>query len=283
MEGFAEVSPQVGVLDETALAEQMEDNPDEALGLLAELTGATDPELRRLARRMAARLFLDLSNHERPDGKGIGRLISTRYVAGTGDIDIDASLAAITEARASGELVDPEQLWIRSWARPTVAWCLVVDRSGSMNGQPLATAGLAAAAIAARQPREYAVLSFGRTVIAPKAMWETRSPDNVIERTLSLRGHGTTDVAAALRAAGWQLRFASAQRRVAVLLSDCRATEPGDIEAAARMVDELVVLAPEDDHAAAVELADLVGARWTTVAGPSSVPAAFDRILSPGF
>ncbi len=279
MEGFAEVSPEVGFLNEEALAEQMEENPDEALGMLAELTGATDPELRRLARRLAARLFLDLNNHERPDGKGVGRLVTTRYVDGVGDLDIDASLGSIVEARASGELVDPEELRIRSWARPSVAWCLLVDRSGSMHGQPLATAGLAAAAVAARQPKEYAVLSFGRTVIAPKAMWETRSAENVIERTLSLRGHGTTDIAAALRAAAWQLQYASAQRRVAVILSDCRATEPGDVGAAAKMLDELVVIAPEGDDAAAIELADMVGGRWTTVAGPSTLVAAFDRVL----
>ncbi len=279
MEGFAEVSPDVGILNEEALAEQMEENPDDALGMLAELTGATDPELRRMARRLAARLFLDLANHERPDGKGVGRLITTRYVDGMGDLDVDASMAAIVEARASGELVDPEDLRIRSWARPSVAWCLLVDRSGSMHGQPLATAGLAAAAVAARQPKEYAVLSFGRTVIAPKAMWETRSADSVIERTLSLRGHGTTDVAAALRAAAWQLRHASAQRRVAVILSDCRATEPGDIAAAARMLDELVVIAPEGDDAAAIDLAEMANARWTTFSGPSSLIAAFDRVV----
>lgn len=279
MEGFAEVSPEVGVLDEEALLEQLEEDPDEALGLLAELTGATDAELRRMARRLAARLFLDLTNHERPDGRGVGRLVTTRYVDGTGDIDVDASLAPIVEARASGELIDPEQLRIRTWARPSVAWCLLVDRSGSMHGQPLATAGLAAAAVAARQPKEYAVLSFGKTVIAPKAIWETRSADSVIERTLSLRGHGTTDVAAALRAAAWQLQYASARRRVAVMLSDCRATEPGDVGAAARMVDELVVIAPEGDDAAARALAEMVNARWTTFSGPSSLIAAFDRVL----
>ncbi len=279
MEGFAEVSPEVGILDEEALLDQLDEDPDEALGMLAELTGATDPELRRLARRMAARLFLDLANHEKPDGKGIGRLITTRYVDGMGDVDLDASLSAIVESRASGELVDPENLWVRSWARPSVAWCLLVDRSGSMHGQPLATAGLAAAAVAARQPKEYAVLSFGKTVIAPKAIWETRSADSVIERTLSLRGHGTTDVAAALRAAAWQLQYASAQRRVAVMLSDCRATEPGDIAGAVRMLDELVIIAPEGDDAEAAALAQLANARWTTFAGPSSIIAAFERVV----
>lgn len=279
MDGFADVSPEVGELDEQALADMMEEQPDEALGLLAELTGATDAELRKQARRLAARLFLDLTKHERPDGRGIGRMVTAPYRPGGGDIDLDASLEAVADARAGGRLVDPEDLRIRTWARPSLAWCLLVDRSGSMHGQPLATSGLAAAAVAARQPREYAVLSFGKTVVAPKALWESRESEQVIERTLALRGHGTTDVAGALRAAHQQLLHASAQRRITLLLSDCRATEPGDVAAAARTLDELIIVAPDGDSAEAAELAGEVGARWTTVSGPADVPAAFARVL----
>ena len=168
---------------------------------------------------------------------------------------------------------------MRTWARPSTAWCLLVDRSGSMEGRPLATSALAAAAVAVRAEDEFAVLSFGKDVVAPKAMWERRSPDDVVDRVLSLRGHGTTDVAGALQAAAEQLRSASAARRVVVLLSDRRATEPGDVVGAAMALDELVILAPEHDSVEACELAEQVGARWTTVAGPSSVPAAFDRVL----
>ena len=38
----------------------LEEDPDDTLALLADLTGATDPKLRSLARRLAGRLFLDL-------------------------------------------------------------------------------------------------------------------------------------------------------------------------------------------------------------------------------
>jgi Mg-chelatase subunit ChlD len=110
-------------------------------------------------------------------------------------------------------------------------------------------------------------------------MWEVRSIDDVIDRVLALRGHGTTDVARALSSAGQQLRSASAARRITILLSDCRATEPGDAIAAARALDEVVILAPEGDSAEAAELADAIGARWTTIEGPSSVVAAIARVL----
>jgi hypothetical protein len=54
---FDEISPEVGELDEDALSRALDEDPDDTLALLAELTGATDPELRELARRLAGRLF----------------------------------------------------------------------------------------------------------------------------------------------------------------------------------------------------------------------------------
>jgi len=276
---FDEISPELGEIDEAAVSEVLEVDPDELMSLLAEMSQATDARLRALAKRLAARLFLDLARTQAPDGSGIGRIVTTPYRPDGGDLDLEHSLEGIVAARAARRLVEPDELVIRSWARPSTAWCLVIDRSGSMRGRPLATAALAAAAVAVRAESDYAVLSFGRDVVAPKAMWEVRSIDDVIDRVLVLRGHGTTDVARALWSAGEQLRTVGANRRVTILLSDCRSTEPGDVVAAARALDELVILAPEGDSAEAAELADRVGARWDTVDRPSSIVAALGRVL----
>ncbi len=279
MVGFDEISPDLGELDEAALMDAIDADADEALSLLAEMTGATDAGLRVLARRIAARLFIDLSRSEVPDARGVGRIVTQPYRPDEGDLDVEASHDALVDARAAHRLVDSDALRVRAWAKPSTAWCLLVDRSGSMHGAPLATAALAAAAVAVRADQDYAVLSFARDIVAPKAMWETRSGGDVVDRVLALRGHGTTDVAGALIAAGDQLRHTSAARRVTVLLSDCRATEPGDVVAAARALDELLILAPESDSADAEVLAGAVGARCTTVAGPSSIVAAFAALL----
>jgi Mg-chelatase subunit ChlD len=119
-------------------------------------------------------------------------------------------------------------------------------------------------------------------VVVVKAVWEQRTVDDVVDRVLALRGHGTTDVAAALDAAAVQLRLASASRSVTVLLSDCRATEPGDVTSAAAATDHLVVLAPADDDADARRLADAVGATCATYDGPSSVVRALAAVLDRG-
>lgn len=276
---FDEVSEDLGELDESALSEALDEHADEALALLAEMSRATDAGLRALARSLAARLFLDLARQEPADAPGIGKITPMPYRPDRGDIDIDGSMDELVAARSTGRAVDVDHVVVRAWARPATAWCLLVDRSGSMHGAPLATSALAAAAIAARAETDYAVLSFARDVIAPKAIWEVRSTDDVIDRVLALRGHGTTDVASALLAAGAQLRASAAPRQVAVLLSDCRATEPGDLIGAARTLDELVIVAPEGDSADAEALAAAVGARCTTVDGPSTIVGALARVL----
>jgi hypothetical protein len=138
----------VGELDQAAVEEGLVDDPDETLGLLADLAGATDQRLRDLARQLAARLFLDLARRGPSTPRGIGRIGEQPYRPDGGDLDLDASLEAVAEAVASGAAIDAERLRIRSWSTPDTALCLVVDRSGSMGGKPLATAAIAAGAIA---------------------------------------------------------------------------------------------------------------------------------------
>jgi Mg-chelatase subunit ChlD len=276
---FDEISPEVGELDEDALSAALEDDPDATLALLADLTGATDPVLRRLARRLAGRLFLDLAKRGPAAPRGVGRLRTQRYRPDGGDLDVDASLDALVASRAQGTAVDPDDLRVRSWSTPATAICLLVDRSGSMTGRPLATAAVAASAVAWRSPQDYSVLSFGKDVVAAKSQDLAKSNEQVVDAVLALRGFGTTDVAAALTAAADQLSRSSAGRKITVLLSDCRATAPGDVPAAARRVGELVIVAPESDDAEARALAEQVGARFTTVAGPSDAAAALARVL----
>jgi len=271
---FEEISPGVGQLDEAALSGALADDPDEALGLLADLTGATDERLRELARRIVARLVVELARSGPARRRGVGKVRSLPYRPDGGDIDFDASLDALLGPGA----VDTEQLRVRSWVKPGTALCLLVDRSGSMGGAPLATAAVAAAAVALRAPKDYSVLAFGADVVVAKGQDAVRPAELVVNDLLSLRGHGTTDLAAALRAARNQLERSRAARPIAVLLSDCRATVPGDVVGAAAALSELWIVAPESDRADADALAAAVGARLVTVAGPSSVPAAFARL-----
>jgi len=274
------VSPEVGELDEAAVDELLEDDPDAVLAMLADLTAATDPVLRELARRLAGRIFVDVSRRGPTRPRGVGKLVEQRYRPDGGDLDLDASMDAIVEAGGRGRAVDPERLRVRGWVQPGTALCLLVDRSGSMGGKPLATSAVAAAAVAWRSPADYSVIAFGKDAVVAKSQDVTKPAERVVNDVLALRGFGTTDLAGALQAAREQLGRSRAGRRIAVLLSDCRATVEGDAVGAAAGLDELVVIAPAGDSDEAEAFARSTGARLTTVAGPSDVADALAEVLS---
>ena len=273
------MSPDVGELDDAAVQQGLVDDPDATLAMLADLTAATDQRLREKAKRLAAQLFLDLARRGPTTRRGVGKLVRQPYQPDGGDLDLDASFDAIAESVAGGIAVDIERLRIRAWATPDTALCLVVDRSGSMGGAPLATAAIAAAAVAMRTPRSYSVIAFGNDVIAVKSQDADKPSEQVVTDLLVLRGHGTTDLAGALRAAGQQLGRSRAARTIAILLSDCRATVDGDALGAAAALPELVIVAPEQDCDEAFSFADRCGARLATVSGPSQIVAALAAVL----
>jgi Mg-chelatase subunit ChlD len=273
------VSPDVGELDEEAFEEALAEDPDDALAMLADMTGATDQRLRELARRLAGRLVLDLARSGPPRARGIGRMRRRPADVASGDLDIDASLDALTQAEATGTAPRLEDLTVSEWSRPDTALCLVIDRSGSMGGDRLAAAGLAAAAAAWRAPVDHSVIAFADDVVVIKSQDVPRSAEDVVDDVFSLRGHGPTDLHFALTQARVQLDRSSAKRRITVLLSDCEPTVGADPTAAARLVDELHIIAPHDDPTAAEALAAATGATVGLLAGPSDIPRLFAALL----
>jgi Mg-chelatase subunit ChlD len=278
--GFDQVSPEVGTLDPDAFDALVDDDADAALGLLAAMSGATDEGLRQLARQLAGRVLVDVARVGVARGRGIGRISIQPARRAVGDIDLDASADAIASARAARRPPHIDDLSVAAWRRPSTALCLLVDRSGSMNGERLAAAAIAAAAVAYRAGDDCSIVVFAEDAVVIEAQDEGRPVDDVVSDLLRLRGHGTTDVGLALRVAARQLDRSRAGRKVAVLLSDCRVTTGGSPVADAARLVELAIIAPADDLADARALADSVGARCVGLSGPSGVPDALADALA---
>lgn len=274
------ISPSVGQLSEAAFEDLMATDPDAALSMLPDLATATDEQLRAQARRLAGRVVLDRARRGVPRQRGLGRPRTVRADQPGADLDLDASMDAVVEARRCGRLPALDELHARDWGRATTAVCLLIDRSGSMAGSQLAAAALAASACAWRAPQDHAVLVFGATVIAVAPMGRCRAPAGVVDDLLALRGRGTTDLAAALHGAASQLTRSRASRKICVLLSDCQATTGGDPEPAAARLDELVIVGPAADGAEAEAFCRRVGARGALAEGPVDTVAKLARLLA---
>lgn len=277
-EQFTEVSPEAGELDEGAFSDLLATDPDAAAAMLADLGRATDRELRAAAHRLARRVFVQVARVGSTRSRGTRRLAANRRA--DGDLDLDRTLD-----RWTGEWPPAaEDLVTRTWTGHRRAACLVVDASGSMQGLGVAIAAVAAAGVvlAADEKLATSVISFAGEVTELQPLGRPVPPEELVGRLVALRGHGMTDLAAALRAASRQLAPAVVDERVVVLLSDCLHTAGDPPESALAGIDRLHVLCPlptEPAEAAARALAARGAGRAEPVRSVTEVGPALTRLL----
>jgi MoxR-like ATPase len=275
---FDAVSHEVGQLDRDAFAQLLAADPDAAVALLADLARATDKDLRAAARRLAARVFFRLGRTGQKPARGTRRLGAGRA---EGDLDLELTLD-----RWSGPWPPAtHELVTRSWRAHRRALCLLIDSSGSMSGAAVAMAAVAAASVvfAADGRLAPAIIAFSGGVTVLQAQGTRRAPGELVDDLVALRGHGVTDLAAALRAAAAQLGGAAADERVAVLLSDCLPTTGGDPALALAGISRLHVLCPlptAESELAAAALARRGGGVSQPVRRLADVAPALTRALS---
>jgi MoxR-like ATPase/Mg-chelatase subunit ChlD len=272
------ISPEVGGFDEEAFEEFLAENAEGAMALLSDLASATDAGLRARARRMAARVFLRLAREGKASRRGVRRLA---YQVGVeGDLDLDRTLE-----RAGGRRPrNADEFVVRRWGSSERAVCLLVDRSGSMSGEAVAMAALAAASVvlAAGDGADCSVIAFARNPIVLQSQGQPRRAEELVDDVLSLRGRGTTDLALALRAGAEQLARARCPERVAVLMSDCLATAGDDPFDALGGIDVLHVLGTSGEPeslAAGLALARRTRGRHAVASSPTALPATVSSLL----
>jgi magnesium chelatase subunit D len=276
---LTDVSPEVGQLDESAFEQLRRRDPDRAAALLTDLASATDPALRELARRLAARVFVRMARSGQPARRGYRRLAAEAGAA-EGDLDLERTLE-----RASGRPRSAADLVVRDWRSARPAACLLIDQSGSMRGRSVALAAVAAAAmaLAAAGRLDCSVVAFNRDAIVLQAQGRPRPPQRLVRDVLCLRAHGTTNLALALRTAAAQLGRAPGAERLAIVMSDCLATEGGDPLAALAGIDRLHVLGTSSDGEAIERcrrLARRAGGRYLPATTFAEVGAGLASVLA---
>lgn len=278
-----EVSPEVGALDAGALAGALDDDLDEGVALLADLTRATDPRLRARAKQLAASLVIPAARRAGPARPGGSARLGPVRDGGV-DLDVEATVERLGEHPR----LRVEDLRWRGWRRPGRAVALLVDASGSVTGPPLATAVITAAALVARTGAadQLAVVAFWSKAVVLRPLRDAAPLSVAVDRLLALRGGDTTDLDGGLRAALAQMAEAGVARRDVIVLSDGMANEGGDplptaaAASAAGMTVHVLALAPEPASLAACRaLASAGGGRMAELRRPSAAPGAVASIL----
>ena len=226
---FDEVSPEVGELDEEAFDAAVAEDPDAAAAMLADLAVATDVALRAAARRLA--------------GPGVPPARPGRADQGAGH---PAARAVPRARRRPRPRPHPRRLDAERLAAARVEDLVTRTLDGAPPGRVPARRHLRVDAGArggdgrggrggrdrrergGREKLQPSVLTFAPGSKVLQAQGARRPPEELLSELVALRGHGTTDLAAALRDASIQLASAVADERMVVLLSDCLHTAGDD-------------------------------------------------------
>lgn len=218
--------------------------------------GAPDPEVRLLARRIAARLLIPRPPRHVGARRGVGELLSLPYRdGGPVDLDLDRTLEQVAEH----PFPRLEDIVVRDRARTKRSVVLALDVSGSMRGERVTMAAATVAAMATELERDaLAVIAFWSDAAVLLELGQPVHPMALLDSLLALPAQGLTNVAFPLQVAARQLQRVPAADARVVLLSDCvhnAGPDPRLPAAALPRLDVLLDMSGEKDLDLGQELA----------------------------
>ncbi|MGD9958082.1 vWA domain-containing protein [Nocardioides sp.] len=240
-----------------------------------------DPEARRLARRIAARLLIPRPPRSPSARRGSGELRSLPYRdGGSAEIDLDRTLEQLAER----PFPEPHDIVIRDRARTRRSVVLALDISGSMRGERVTTAAATMAAIASELQRDLlAVVAFWSDAAVLLELGQPVRPMALLDSVLAMPARGLTNVAFPLQVAADQLARASSLDKRVVLLSDCvhnAGPDPRLWAAGLPRLDVLLDTTGEKDVELGRDLARAGHGMLLPIGSHRDVPPAIGRIFA---
>jgi len=167
--------------------------------------------------------------------------------------------------------------------KPSLAMCLVIDRSGSMGGQKMELAKDAAkAAVELLTPKDFAaVIAFDNETYVISPMQSTATTSAMLSAISTIEAAGGTNIYPALAEAYEQLRRIPARLKHVILLTDGYSA-PGDFEGIARQFarDQMTVSTVgvgESDNNLLQMISEIGRGRHYTCDDPQAIPQIFAK------
>jgi Mg-chelatase subunit ChlD len=239
-----------------------------------------DPATAAAMRLIAGNLAVRRRHRQYRRDVARGELTSARYRYHSADIDLDRTLAVLTQ----NPRPDDTDLIVRERNRSPRAVVFVVDVSGSMKGEKARMAAATIGALAAEfRDDQVAVVAFWSDAALLKPLDQPMPVQELLDQLTRLPTRGLTNVAFGLDVATTELARTGARRRMVVLLTDALHNAGPDPRDLAFRIPELHVLAQVDgphDLPLAVDLARAGHGRLATVRTYRDVAPALNRLLA---
>jgi Mg-chelatase subunit ChlD len=216
-----------------------------------------DDDVKRHAEQLAAAAVLQRAQRLVGPLRGPTRLERGEQLApGDGELDIEATLDNIV----GKEYADAEDIVVERRVEQRRQVVLMVDTSGSMAGENMALAAVAAAVLALKMhPGDLGIVAFSAEARDIVRIGEQPPVREIVRRLLDRPCAGPTNIAAGLESGAHQLGRGRDPRRSAVLISDGQYTVGHDPRKAAARFPSLHVL-----HTLAAEHRAGPGGYWIT-------------------
>lgn len=177
-----------------------------------------DPRVRELARQIASRLSVPKPRRDEGATRGIGDLMSLPYRGSSDEIDLDRTIEVLAER----PVPEDADIIVRERLRTKRSVVLLVDVSGSMRGERIATAAATVGALSSELAHDQlAVIAFWSDAAVLLELGEPVVPNDLLEKILRIPARGLTNVAFPLEVAAQQLARVPAREARVILLSDC--------------------------------------------------------------
>ncbi len=171
--------------------------------------------------------------------RGRGRRRTVAYRGAIDEIDLDATLERLRER----PIPEDADIRVRDRLHTERSVMLLVDVSGSMRGERIATAAATVGALAGELTDDaLAVVAFWSDAAVLLELGEPIRPAEVLDRLLRIPAQGLTNISFPLEIAASRLRRVPSPRARAILLSDCVHNAGPDPRLAAAGLPRLDVL-----------------------------------------
>ena len=205
-------------LDREAFQDLYETDEEAALSLLGDLwPNAAGEEMQELTRKMALKIVIQLARHNPTANPGRGKLRPVRYHFNSDDLDLDRTLEEI----AGKPYPEYDDFWVTERTRARRTYVLLLDVSGSMRGQKMMHAALAAASLARNiTDDDFSVVLFWRDAAVVKGVTQQKPFAQLLDDILAARARGLTNLRLGLEVGLRELERTSTQEKVAIAFTD---------------------------------------------------------------